>query len=273
VRYRRVKSQLDKPTRVIDLKVEPVPVEQGGPGVILVFLEEKEKRATAGGLRGEAFDPADKSARRITDLEEDLRSSRENLQTAVEQQETSSEELQSTNEELTASNEELQSSNEELESINEELTTLNAEYQEKNNELRVANNDIDNFLRTSQIGTIFLDESLHIRRFTPIVAAEMKLLPHDVGRLLTDLSHPLISELSRETQRVLHERAPVEKTVETRPGVWHLLRISPYQRAGASDLGVVVTFVNISALKQAQQDLEKNGKTKRSRNSPSISQV
>jgi len=255
VRYRRVKFQRDQATCLINLKVEPMRAEQGAPGVTLIFLEEREKLATPNGLGGEEFDPGDKSAQHIADLEEDLQRSRENLQSAIEQQETSAEELQSTNEELIASNEELQSSNEELQSINEELATLNAEYQEKNDELQVANNDIDNFLRTSQIGTIFLDESLHIRRFTPVVAAEMRLLPHDAGRLLTDLSHPLIDELTREAQRVFHDGAPVEKTVETRPGVWYLLRVSPYQRAGASDLGVVITFVNVSALKQAEQDL------------------
>src|SRR6202022_1134095 len=142
-----------------------------------------------------------------------LEKSRENLQSAIEQQETSAEELQSTNEELIASNEELQSSNEELQSINEELPPLNADYQEKNDDLQAGNTDIANFLRTSQIGTIFLDESLHIRRFTPVVAAEMRLLPHDAGRLLTDLSHPLIDELTREAQRVFQDGADRKSVV------------------------------------------------------------
>jgi two-component system CheB/CheR fusion protein len=78
----------------------------------------------------------------------------------------------------------------------------------------------------------------------------MNLLPQDTGRGLRDLSHPLIEDLSREANRVLRDGAPVEKTIETRPGVWYLLRISPYQRESASDLGVVVTFVDVSALKQ-----------------------
>jgi two-component system CheB/CheR fusion protein len=263
VRYQRVKFRRDQATTLVDLKVEPMRAEQDAPGVTLIFLQEREKLAISNGFGGEEFDPGSKSAKRITDLEEDLQRSRENLQTAIEQQENSAEELQSTNEELVASNEELQSSNEELESTNEELATINAEYQEKNDELTVANNDISNFLRTAQIGTIFLDDSLHIRRFTPVVAAEMNLLPHDVGRLLADLSHPLIDELTGEAHRVLRERAPVEKTVESKPGVWYLLRISPYRREGTSDLGIVATFVDVSALKLAQQDLrhrEKNEK-------------
>ena len=258
VRYRGVKFRRDHATRLLDLKVEPMPADGGAPAAWLVFLEESGKPVPA--PAGEDFDPGNRSIQRIADLEEDLQSSRENLQAAIEQKETSAEELQASNEELMAANEELQSSNEELESVNEEQATLNSEYQQKNDELLVANNDIDNFLRTAQIGTIFLDKTLHIRRFTPVVAEEMKLLPQDAGRLLTDLSHPLIHELGSEAQRVLRDKAPVEKTVETRPGVWHLLRISPYRREGTTDEGIVVTFVNVSALKQAQHDLQKSGK-------------
>ncbi len=71
--------------------------------------------------------------------------------------------------------------------------------------------------------------------------------------MLTDLSHPLIDELSCETQLVLQDEAPVE----TKPGVWHLPRISPYGRAGTSRLGFVVALVNVNALKPAHQNLEK----------------
>jgi two-component system, chemotaxis family, CheB/CheR fusion protein len=250
VRYRGVKVQRDQAISLVDLKAEPMSLRTGAPAVTLIFLEEAEGLPPPPASEGEEFDQSKRSTERIGELEEDIQSLREDLQTAVEQRETSAEELQSANEELIASNEELQSGNEELESINEELTTLNSEYLLKNDELLVANNDIDNFLRTSQIGTIFLDESLRIRRFTPLVAAEMNLLPQDTGRGLRDLSHPLIEDLSREANRVLRDGAPVEKTIETRPGVWYLLRISPYQREGASDLGVVVTFVNVSVLKQ-----------------------
>jgi two-component system, chemotaxis family, CheB/CheR fusion protein len=208
---------------------------------------------------GEEFDYSNTSKQHIADLEDDLQHTRENLETAMQQQATSGEELQATNEELIAGNEELQSSNEELESINEELATLNSEYQQKNDELLVANDDLNNFLRTSEIGTLFLDHSLRIRKFTPVAAEEMNLLPHDAGRLLTELSHPLIDQLSDKMQQVLRNGTPMEKTVQTRPGVWHLLRISPYRRAGASDQGIVVTFVNVSVLKQAQRDLRNSG--------------
>lgn len=257
VHHRGVKFERIHRTRLINLKVEPMPTDHGAAALLLIFLEESKKPAPV--RAGKNFDSSNASKQHIADLEQDLEHTQENLQIAMQQQATSNEELQATNEELIAANEELQSSNEELESINEELATINSEYEQKNDELVVANNDLNNFLRTSEIGTLFLDESLRIRKFTPVAAEEMNLLPHDAGRLLTELSHPLIDQLSRKMQQVLRSGTPAEKTVHTRPGVWHLLRISPYRRAGASDQGIVVTFVNVSALKQAQQDLRNKG--------------
>ena len=250
VRYQGIKVRHDQATSLVDLKAEPMSLGHNATAVTLIFLEEAESLQTPSPSEGDEFDQSKRSTERIGELEEEIDALREELRSSVEERETSAEELQATNEELIASNEELQSSNEQLESINEELTTLNSEYLLKNDELLVAHNDIDNFLRTSQIGTILLDESLRIRRFTPLVAAEMHLLPQDTGRALRDLSHPLIGDLTCEAERVLRAGAPVEKTVEIRPGVWYLLRVSPYQREGASDLGIVVTFVNVSVLKQ-----------------------
>ena len=48
----------------------------------------------------------------------------------------------------------------------------------------------------------------------------------------------------------------IMKTVETRPGVWHLLRITPYRREGASDRGLVITILDISALHGAGNRLD-----------------
>ena len=176
----------------------------------------------------------------------------EKLQVATEDKETAQEELQASNEELLAGNEELQSSNEELESVNEELTTLNAEYQQKISELIVSNNDLENFLRTSDVATIFLDDALRLRRFTPAMTREIPLHQHDLGRLLTEFSHPLITTIAKDLPRVAAGGEAIMKTVETRPGVWHLVRVTPYRREGTSDRGLVVTILDISTLKQTE---------------------
>ncbi|MDB6119149.1 MAG: putative chemotaxis CheB/CheR fusion protein [Verrucomicrobiaceae bacterium] len=236
-------------TSIVDLKVEPLAAKAGEEDLILVFFQGARHAPAA---EVHEFNPTNESVGRIADLEDDLEDTKQKLQSATEDKRTAHEELQATNEELLAGNEELQSSNEELESVNEELTTLNAEYQQKIAELTVANNDLENFLRTSDVATIFLDVSLRLRKFTPAVTREIPLQPHDVGRLLTDFAHPLIQAIATYLPVVASSGVALMKTFETTPGTWHLIRITPYRREGASDRGLVVTILDVSALRRAE---------------------
>jgi two-component system CheB/CheR fusion protein len=245
VRYSAVRVSEENGDVIVDLTVEPLAAESDEAGTMLVFFQETK---TAPAASKSEFNPTSESIGRIADLEEDLESTKESLQVATEDKETAQEELQATNEELLAGNEELQSSNEELESVNEELTTLNSEYQQKIAELIVSNNDLENFLRTSDVATIFLDESLRLRRFTPAVTREIPLQEHDLGRLLTEFAHPLVAAIAEDASGVAAGGEAIMKTFETRRGVWHLVRITPYRREGASDRGLVVTLLDVSAL-------------------------
>ena len=250
VRYSAVPLPGEDAAETIDLKVEPLVAESGQTGVMLVFFQ-KPQRAPAASESHE-FNPSSESVGRIADLEDDLERTKEKLQSATEDKETAHEELQATNEELLAGNEELQSSNEELESVNEELTTLNFEYQEKIAELIVSNNDLENFMRTSDVATIFLDDALRLRRFTLAVTREIPLQQHDLGRLLTEFAHPLIAAIAQDLPRVAAGGEAMIKTVETGRGLWHLVRITPYHREGASNRGLVVTILDVSALHRAE---------------------
>jgi two-component system CheB/CheR fusion protein len=253
VRYSDVLLSEESGAGMIDLKVEPLVTKSGDAGTMLVFFQDA--KVARGAPEGQEFNSTKESIGRIADLEDDLESTKESLQAATEDKETAQEELQASNEELLAGNEELQSSNEELESVNEELTTLNAEYQQKIAELIVSNNDLENFLRTSDVATIFLDDALRLRRFTPAVTREISLQEHDLGRLLTEFSHPLISAIAEEIPRVAAGGEAIIKTIEMRPGVRHLVRITPYRREGATDRGLVVTILDISELETTDDGL------------------
>src|SRR5690606_25151238 len=147
-------------------------------------------------------------------LESELSYAKESLQAAIEELQTSNEELQAANEELLASNEELQSTNEELQSVNEELYTVNAEYQRKIAELTELTNDMDNLLASTDIGAIFLDRELEIRKFTPQIADTFRLVAHDVGRSIetfaSSVSHPALLD---DLRAVLASGKPVEREV------------------------------------------------------------
>lgn len=203
----------------------------------------------------EEIDINDVSRERISNLESELSTSKENLQATIEELEASNEELHATNEELVASNEELQSTNEELHSVNEELYTVNAEYQRKITELSELTDDMDNLLASTNVGVVFLDRELCIRKFTPEAARVFNILDQDVGRsfeaFASNIKH---SELDKDIDWVLKSGQPAEREVQDRFGGWLLLRVLPY--SSSSDVeGVVVTLIDIATLKKAESEL------------------
>ncbi|MGE5893148.1 MAG: PAS domain-containing protein, partial [bacterium] len=206
----------------------------------------------------------ERASQRTAELEYELRSAKEHLQTVIEELETSNEELKSMNEELQSSNEELQSTNEELEtskeelqSVNEELVTVNSELQNKIDELSQVNNDMINLLASTQIATIFLGNDLRIKRFTPPMTAVFKLIQTDVGRPISDIvSRMDYADLVQDTEEVIKTLSTKEKVVRGENGAWFLIRIMPYRTMADVIDGVVVTFIDITEQKKAQETLQ-----------------
>jgi len=204
------------------------------------------------------------SGTQVSSLEQELQSTREYLKTTIEELETSNEELKSTNEELQSVNEELQSSNEELktskeelQSTNEELITVNAELQSKVDELSQANNDINNLLASTEIGTIFLDNDLHIKRFTPAIKKLFNLIPSDVDRPISDITSNILYEnLYADAKIVLDSLVRKEIKVPNQVGHWYSIRIVPYRTTDNIIDGVVITFVDITELKNAEKSVQ-----------------
>ncbi|WP_441286133.1 chemotaxis protein CheB [Sorangium sp. KYC3313] len=201
------------------------------------------------------IDLDDVSREQLGALEAELGHTKQTLEAMTEQLEASNEELQAANEELLASNEELQSTNEELQSVNEELYSVNAEYQRKIADLTELGNDMENLLSSTDIGTIFLDRELKIRKFTPQIAESFNLLLQDVGRPIETFTyavdHP---ELNADLKRVLATGERVERELRDRHGRSFFLRILPY-RAKGTIAGVVLTLIDVSGLKAAEDAL------------------
>ena len=195
------------------------------------------------------------SHERLVTLEGELSYTRETLQSTIEELQTSNEELQAANEELVASNEELQSTNEELHSVNEELYTVNAELQRKIAELRELNSDMQHFLESTDVGILFLDRTLGIRKYTPRIASVFHIEPQDVGRSIRHFSHSLKRpSLQQEIERTLREGVIFEDEVRDVEDTTFFLRILPYRSSGSPDgipsriEGVVLSLTDISAL-------------------------
>ncbi|MFO1421357.1 MAG: chemotaxis protein CheB [Candidatus Competibacteraceae bacterium] len=248
----------------VQIRIRPLPGKKGQESLVVVIVEEiVSSSAESASAAMQIYDAGQLAEQRIHDLEQELQFSRENLQATIEELETSNEELQATNEELLASNEELQSTNEELQSVNEELQstneelhTVNAEHQRKIIELIELNNDLDNLMASTRIATLFLDENLSVRRFTPDIKRIFRILDSEVGRPVHHLIHTLTDvDLYNLIQSAMTSATGLEREVRTQDGAWFLMRILPYYISAETVSGAVLTFTDISMLKTTREAL------------------
>ncbi len=250
--------RLDADGDALDLRIQVDKLSDDRSRQVWFFVSlELESSPSAAKNPVEKISAAEFSQDRMNDLEVELRYTKESLQTTVEELETSNEELQATNEELVASNEELQSTNEELHSVNEELYTVNAEYQDKISELTELTNDMESLLESTEIGTIFLDKKLAIRKYTGKVVEWFNLVSRDIGRNVSNFSHKLNHPgLMEDVEEVLNGGQPLEREIQDESGEWLHLRLHPYHQDDAVK-GVVMTLIDISNLKQTRAKLQR----------------
>ena len=179
------------------------------------------------------LDVEKKLKQRIIQLEEELQYTKESLQTS--------------NEEQLVYNEELLSTNEEFKAVNNELLEINSKYQYKNQELIDLNNDMTNYLNSADIGTIFLDENLCIRKFTPSITKEINLKAQDIGRPMNHIASNMINDdLNMGASEVLSSHRSYEKEIQSKNGSWYLLKCAPYCTSENSIKGVVLSLVDIT---------------------------
>lgn len=249
--------------QLIDLVVQPLRRGEKEDATFLVVFRD------IGGIQSDDDFPhqtvEDGEATTIQHLEHELRAMAERLQTTTEELESSNEELKSANEELSSINEELQSSNEELEtskeelsSMNEELQTVNAELSARVEELSRANSDVQNLLESTQIATVFLDRDLCVKKFTPAAKELFYLVESDEGRPISHLRARFKADtLESDAEQVLRRLATIERTVAGLDnGMRYSMRILPYRTVADVISGVVITFVDISRITEAEARIQ-----------------
>jgi two-component system CheB/CheR fusion protein len=190
---------------------------------------------------------------RISQLEDELDETRSRLRTTVEELETSNEELKSSNEEMMSMNEELQSANEELATVNEELKN-------KVDQLARANSDLQNFIESTQVPTIFLDRRMRIRSFTPATKTLFRFQDQDRGRPFSDVvSRADQAHLEELGRRVLETGEPIEHELAIEDGrESYVLRVLPYRDLNDASDGVILVFSDVTKIRQTQADLARN---------------
>jgi two-component system CheB/CheR fusion protein len=244
---------------LVDITIEPVLEGPAGHRNFVVLFKDGPVRVVeVGDINSSTLVRTEHVER----LESELRATRERLQATIEELESTNEELQSSNEEYQSLNEELQSANEELEtsreelqSVNEELTTVNGELAHRVQELTRATSDLKNFLESTQIATVFLDNDLRVMNFTPAVTQVLHLVETDVGRPIAHIKARIpIEDLYDDVRRVLRTLASAELEL-TAPdsGTRYIVRILPYRSIDNFVAGVVITFIDVTAVTRAEE--------------------
>jgi two-component system CheB/CheR fusion protein len=259
VKSRAVPITRDNRRYRIDLLAQPYKDEESEGEFVLVIFEESE------------IDPAEQEATTLlqtesqvlSNLERELQRTKLHLQDTIEQSEVSSEELKASNEEMQAINEELRSATEELEtskeelqSINEELLTVNYELKTKVEETDKINDYLTNLIASTDIATVFVDRSMRIKWFTPRATDIFSMLPVDTGRSLLDITHRLqYDDLAKDAALVFESLNMIEREISSTDNRWYIARLLPYRSSEDHIDGTVLTFIDITKRRAAEEEL------------------
>ena len=256
-----VRVQTAAGQQLVRLSVRPLAAPDALAGLLLVAFEDQPtpRRVRLGKGAAAATDQHRDAV--VSALDTEPLYAKHRLQATIEEMESSLEELKSANEELQSTNEEAMTNKEEMESLNEELMTLNTQYLAKTDELSQSASDMKNLLDATDIAVIFLDNDLAIKRFTPPVGRIISLVPTDVGRPLAHFASRLRYEhLLRDVRQVLDRLVGVEVNLQTTGGEWYTMRVLPYRSLDNYINGAVVTFTDITALKQLEERLQETAR-------------
>jgi len=251
--------------------------DAGGRAVVL-FIEGGAIEQTTEGVSPETDAGNEIIARLREELQQTqarLRTTREESESANEELRAANEELQSINEEYRSTSEELETSKEELQSINEELQTVNSELKLKLEAVSRAHSDLQNLMAATDFGTLFLDSSLRIKRFTQQVTELFSITPADEGRPIADFAHRLVYDgLVADARKVLNNLAPIKHEIHSRDDRWYDVRLRPYRTVDDKIDGVVLTFVDMTERKamETQQRLLLRELTHRVKNTLTVVQ-
>jgi two-component system CheB/CheR fusion protein len=256
-----MRRERDAESARVDATIEPITSVPGADGLFVVTFRDVPKPARLRVAPAEGGAPAEAL---VHQLEQELQEAHQELQSTVaqlvnvnEEHYASHEELLSLNEELQSSNEELETSKEELQSLNEELTITNRQLEERNAELRTVTSDLNNFLVSANVPTLFLDRQLRIRRFTPACTQVMRIVETDVGRSFEHVKAQVRDDnVLADVERVLESLTPIEAEVSTDDGRWFFRRVLPYRSEEERVDGVCVTFHDVTAQKRAADEIE-----------------
>ncbi|MCW9705720.1 chemotaxis protein CheB [Fodinibius salsisoli] len=263
---KNVAVQLQNQLLHLNLKIRPIQGSKIPQGYRQIVFEEMEESGKDEDQKIPTDNREFEESEVVLQLEKELEQTREQLQQVLEEYGTSNEELMASNEELQSMNEELQTTTEELEtskeelqSVNEELKFVNEELETKIEELQKANNDLKNLMEATEIGILFVDSKMRIKRFTQSTNKLFNLIASDLGRPLSHITHHIQEEdLIKQIESMLGDKKldPIQKQIRSSEGKSYMMHIKPYNTTDYKVEGAVLTFVDITELEKVKTELE-----------------
>ncbi|WDQ17286.1 chemotaxis protein CheB [Rhodopirellula sp. P2] len=202
---------------------------------------------TDGSTNSNPLKVADQEAQRlIEELKRELAATREDLNQSMQAMEATNEELKLSNDELLVMNQGLQTANEKLEISKQEIRS-------SSDAVARANADLQNLLRSTRIATIFLDDDLSIRSFTPAATEIYGLIATDVGRPLTQIVSNVKAMPPLPSWEQLIQEDGVEHTIIAQSGQAFIRRALPYRSHTGDHDGIVLTFTDVTQLRESEE--------------------
>tara|TARA_R110002049_G_scaffold4601_5_gene32188 strand:+ start:260737 stop:265968 length:5232 start_codon:yes stop_codon:yes gene_type:complete len=184
----------------------------------------------------------------IAEVKRELETTRSDLERALA-------DMTAANEELKSSNESLLKTNEALRSANNALESSELGIRQSSTALSHANDDLENLLRNTQIATVFLDEQLNIRSFTPAIEQVYELTAADIGRPLEQLASQAKEMPPLPDPKQIRDDETVEDTIVTLGGRFFIRRVLPFHSHAGHHEGVVVTFTDVTRMRLSEERL------------------
>lgn len=257
--YFNVQYSYNGESKYVNINIKRLPAYESNE----LFLIEFKDTKLEGSLESvQNFNLSDETKEYISELELELVSLKDDLRSLIEELESSNNELKVSNEKLFASNEELQSTNEEINTANEELYSMNLKYEKKISELSLITNDLNNLIYSMNIATIFLDLDLILRKYTPYATKLFNIIPYDIGRPINHITSDMISfqEMMASVKYVLETGERTEREVIVDDKCAYFENVFPYKNEKDEIKGVIISYYDISELRQTQKQLMANEK-------------
>ena len=245
---------------VLHLRVVPARMEGFPDGAMLILFNETPAAGAQAPFTG---DSGSDTTEVIGNLYRQLGQSRKELETLLREHDESSadlsasnEELHSINEELRCASAELHSSKHELEAINQKLLTVNEELTRRVMRAAKVNDDLQNFVAVTESATIFVDRGMRIQSYTSPAGTLFKLEESDRGKLLLEAGvAPEYEGFAEDLATAFERLAKIEREVRLSNGRWCLIRLVPYRTEDDFIEGVVITFIDVTGKREAEEKL------------------